>query len=224
MRYYPVFLDIQDRPCLVVGGGAVGTRKVKTLMDCGGRVTVVSPMTTPELTGMAQNGRLTLKRRTYRSADLEGLFLVIGATDDEALNQQIQADARNRNLLCNIADRPKACNFILPAIVQRDDLVIAISTSGKSPALAKKLRKELEIQFGVEYAEFLHLMGAIRKQLLSREHEPEIHKPLFEKLIAEGLLEMVKARRTDAINTLLKDTFGKEYTFESLMQQRTINL
>ncbi len=198
----------------------MGTRKVRTLLDCGGRVTAVSPATTPELAGLAENSRLTIKRRPYRSSDLEGMFLVIGATDDDALNQRIQADARQRNLLCNIADRPKACNFILPAIVRRDDLVIAVSTSGKSPALAKKVRKELEIQFGVEYAEFLHLMGALRKKLLSQAHEPEIHKPLFEKLIAGGLLEMVKARRTDAIDTLLRETVGEAYTFESLMQQK----
>lgn len=218
MRYYPVFLDIQNRRCLVVGGGAVGTRKVRTLMQCGARVTVVSPEVTAELAELAIDRDVTLRRRRYQSSDLEGMFLVIGATDDEVLNRRIQADAHGRNMLCNIADRPKACNFILPAIVHRDDLVIAVSTSGKSPAMAKKIRKELELQFGVEYGELLRLMGAIREKLLSEAHEPEAHKPLFEKLLQSGLLEMMTRRNTEGINSLLEEVLGEGYRFESLMQ------
>jgi precorrin-2 dehydrogenase/sirohydrochlorin ferrochelatase len=121
-------------------------------------------------------------------------------------------------MLCNIADRPDVCNFILPAIVNRGDLVISISTSGKSPAFAKKLRKELEKQFGVEYAEFLRLMGAIRKKLLSEKHEPEAHKHLFEQLIKSDLVEMIKNNRKEDINFLLFDVLGHGYEFESLMK------
>ena len=122
------------------------------------------------------------------------MLLVIGATDDEDLNHRISRDAAERSLLCNIADRPTVCNFILPAVIQRGDLVITVSTSGRSPAFAKKLRRDLEDRFGEEYAEFLNLMGAIRAKLLAEAHAPEAHKPLFEKLIEADLLELVRCR------------------------------
>jgi len=173
MRYYPINLDVLNRKCLIVGGGSVGTRKVLTLLDCGAKVTLVSPDASEKLLELVDNGLIAWEKRSYLTSDLDGTFLVIGATDDEELNHQISADAEKLNMLCNIADRPEVCNFILPAIVNRGDLMISISTSGKSPAFAKTLRKELERQFGVEYAEFLRLMGAIRKKLLSEKHEPE---------------------------------------------------
>ena len=217
MRYYPIHLDIQNRSCLVVGGGGVGTRKVMALLKCGARVTVVSPVISERLQNLAESSPLKLKPRPYRTADLEGVFLVIGATDDEALNRQISRDAENRNILCNIADRPEVCNFILPSIVQRKDLVITISTSGQSPALAKKMRKTLEGQFGEEYGELLQLMGAIRKKLLSQAHEPEVHKPLFEQLINSDLSSMIRESKTEAINALLFKILGDGYRYEELM-------
>ena len=217
MKYYPIHLDIKNRHCLVVGGGAVGTRKVNTLLECGARVRVVSPEPTRQLTKLASEGAITLARRAYRSADLDGAFLVIGATDDESLNQQISNDAALTNTLCNIADRPEVCNFILPSIVQRGDLVITISTSGKSPALAKKLRQKLETQFGQEYAEFLLLMGAIRKKLLSQDHAPEAHKGLFNQLIDSDLIRLMQAGKTEEINSLLYNILGEGYKIEELL-------
>jgi len=218
MRYYPIHLDIQNRSCLVVGGGGVGTRKVMALLKCGARVTVVSPVISERLQNFAETAPLTLKPRPYRTADIEGVFLVIGATDDEALNRQISRDAENRNILCNIADRPEVCNFILPSIVQRKDLVITISTSGQSPALAKKMRKTLEGQLGDEYGELLQLMGAIRKKLLRQAHEPEAHKPLFEQLINSDLSAMIRESKTEAINALLFKILGDGYRYEELME------
>ena len=218
MRYYPVHLDIQNRNCLVVGGGSVGTRKVKTLLDCGARVTVISLGVSQQLRELAASGDIILAERSYQSEDLNAVFLVIGATDDEKLNQQISSDADRLNTLCNIADRPEVCNFILPSIVQRDDLVITISTSGKSPALAKKLRKTLENQFGEEYGTLLQLMGAIRKKLLQQAHKPEAHKPLFEQLINSDLIVMIQAGKTEEIDALLFDILGEGYNFEELMR------
>ncbi len=217
MRYYPINLDIKNRNCLVVGGGAVGTRKVNTLLECGARVIVVSPNPTRQLTKLATAGAITLTQRAYRSTDLNGTFLVIGATDDENLNQQISNDAAQTNTLCNIADRPEACNFILPSIVRRGDLVITISTSGKSPALAKRLRQKLETQFGKEYTEFLLLMGAIRKKLLSQAHEPEAYKGLFNKLIDSNLIQLMQSSKTEEINSLLYIILGEGYKIEELL-------
>ena len=217
MRYYPIHLDIKNRDCLIVGGGAVGTRKVNTLIECGARVTVVSPDPTPELIKLASAGSVTLKRRAYRNDDLTGMFLVIGATDDERLNRQISKDAEQAQILCNIADRPEVCNFILPSIVRRGDLVITISTSGKSPALAKHLRQKLETQFGPEYADFLFLMGAIRRRLLSQAHEPEAHKTLFNQLIDSDLIQLMQAGKTEEINSLLYKILGKGFKIEALI-------
>ncbi len=218
MKYYPVHIDINNRNVLVVGGGSVGTRKVKTLLDCGARVTVVSPEVSRQLRELAASGDIKLAERSYQSEDLNGVFVVIGATDDETLNQQISSDADRLNTLCNIADRPEVCNFILPSIVQRDDLVITISTSGQSPALAKKLRKALENQFGEEYGTLLQLMGAIRKKLLQQAHKPEAHKPLFEQLINSDLIVMIQAGKTEEIDALLFDILGEGYNFEELMR------
>lgn len=207
MKYYPVCLDIRNRDCLVVGGGIVACRKVKTLLSCGGRVTVISPEFCPALSAI-NSDFLQLIRRRYQPGDVTGRFLVIGATDDEAENRAISRDAEDRNVLCNIADLPDACNFILPSIVRRGDLLLAISTSGTSPAFAKHLRKKLEKDFGEEYTEFLRLMGAIRKKLLDTRHAPEEHKPLFEALIDGGLPELVRDNKTEEINRLLRDTVG----------------
>jgi precorrin-2 dehydrogenase/sirohydrochlorin ferrochelatase len=217
MKYYPIHLDIKNRNCLIVGGGAVGTRKVNTLLECGAHVTVISPDPTPHLTRLASKGSITLKKRAYRSDDLAGMFLVIGATDDETLNRQISEDAERAQILCNIADRPEVCNFILPSIVRRGDLVITISTSGKSPALAKHLRQKLETQFGREYADFLVLMGAIRQKLLNQAHEPEAHKALFNQLIDSDLIQLMQAGKTEEINSLLYKILGKGYKIETLL-------
>ena len=217
MRYYPVCLDIKERPCLVVGGGQVGTRKVATLLQCGARVTVVSRKVTPELAGLADNGKIELALRDYASADLEKFFLVIGATDDAGLNRRIHGDAEAAQRLCNIADQPELCNFVLPAVISQGDLIIAVSTSGRSPAFAKHLRRRLQGQFGPEYGLFLDLMGAIRNRLLAEEHAPEAHKPLFEKLIHNNLLEMIKSDDRNGINSLLHEVLGPGFLYEELM-------
>jgi precorrin-2 dehydrogenase/sirohydrochlorin ferrochelatase len=217
MRYYPIQLDIRERNCLVVGGGGVGTRKVTSLLSCSARVTVVSPEATEELRGLAARGALTLIQRAYEPADLRGMLLVIGATDDEELNRRISADAERLNLLCNIADRPEKCNFILPAIVQRGDLVITVSTSGQSPALSKKLRQDLQAQFGNEYALLLDLLGAIRKRLLAEAHAPEEHKPIFERLVHSDLLTWIRESRRHEIDRLLAEVLGDGWRAEDLL-------
>ena len=218
MRYYPIYLDIQKRKCLVVGGGAVATRKTVTLLDCGAQVCVVSPEVTDTLQHLADKGLLTLHTRTYESSDLEDMFLVIGATDNTALNHKVYRDAERLGKLCNIADQPEVCNFILPSVINRGDLTIAVSTSGKSPAFAKKLRKDLERQFGEEYAEFLELMGIIRKKLLKESHHPEAHKALFEQLITKGLLEKIKSRKIEAVDALLYEVLGEGYEYQKLIE------
>lgn len=217
MKYYPINLDINNRNCLVVGGGAVGTRKVKMLVKCGANVTVVSKEFEDKLLSFTDDHPVVIKKRPYQVSDLDGIFLVIGATSNNQLNRQVSSDAQKRNMLCNIADVPDACNFILPSIISRGDLLIAISTSGKSPAFSKKLRKNLEKEFGEEYSEFLKLMGAIRKKLLSEAHEPEAHKPLFEALINSELIDLIKEEKSENIDAVLTKILGEGYNYDELM-------
>jgi precorrin-2 dehydrogenase/sirohydrochlorin ferrochelatase len=224
MKYYPVNLDIRNRKCLVVGGGTVGTRKVMTLLNCGAKVTVVSIDVAEKLQELSDSDIIKLEKRSFQISDLNEMFLVMGATDDKEINREIHSEAERLGVLCNIADRPEDCNFILPAIVNRDDLIITISTSGKSPAFAKKIRKDLEKVFGNEYAEFLKLMGNIRNKLLSEDHEPEAHKHLFEQLIKRDLVKLIKDRNIAAVNSLLLDILGKGYIFDELMAKEPTSI
>jgi len=155
-----------------------------------------------------RSGGISCIKKEYDSDDLDSMFLVIGATDNMDLNRQIARDAKARDILCNIADFPEGSSFVLPSIVQRGDLVITISTSGKSPALAKKVRKELELQFGKEYATFLTLMGDIRKGLLSQNHSPEEHAAIFRELVNSDLLEKIASGDGAGIDNTLKRTLG----------------
>jgi precorrin-2 dehydrogenase/sirohydrochlorin ferrochelatase len=158
-------------------------------------------------------------QRPYCGDDLHGIFLVIGATDDAALNRRIHADAEQAGRLCNIADQPHLCNFILPAVVNQGDLTIAVSTGGKSPAFAKYLRRQLAAQFGPEYGAFLTLMGAVRAKLLRAQHAPETHKPLFEDLISRGLLDAVRAEDHRTIDHILVSVLGRDFSYDQLDDQ-----
>ncbi len=216
MRYYPVNLDIQNKNCLVVGGGSVGERKVKVLVECGAKVTVVAQDATEHLRALASDGLIHLILRRYEPSDQDAKLLVIGATNNEQVNRKIGLDAARRGTLCNISDLPEVCTFVLPAIVRQGDLLIAISTSNKSPAVARRIRQTLEKQFGPEYALLLSLMGSIRQRLLTDEKSVEARKLMFERLLDEELLEMIREDRTHDIDALLKDVLGEGYTRKEL--------
>lgn len=146
-----------------------------------------------------------MHQKKYDSTDLNSMFLVIGATDNRDVNRQIADDAGKKMILCNIADFPEGSSFVLPSIVQRGDLVITVSTSGKSPALAKKLRKELELEFGQEYADFLVLMGRIRKWLLAQNCSSQTDSVIFRRLVNSKLLEYIAAKDYSNIETALNE-------------------
>ncbi|MBW1650340.1 MAG: bifunctional precorrin-2 dehydrogenase/sirohydrochlorin ferrochelatase [Deltaproteobacteria bacterium] len=215
MRYYPVNLDIQNKNCLVIGGGSVAERKIKTLIKCGALVTAVAIKASDSIRALADLNKIDLKIKEYEISDLKNMFLVIGATNNNEVNSDISEDAKKLKVICNIADYPEKCDFILPSIVKRGDLVISISTSGKSPALAKKLRKELGKLFGEEYAKVLNLLGIIRKILLSHVHEPEAHKSVFEKLINLRLLEAIKTKDANAVKAIINEAMGDKYFNEA---------
>ena len=219
MRYYPVHLDIKNRVCLVVGGGRVATRKVNTLSACGAKVTVISPEVTPALTDMAGQGLIKLEQRPYHSSDQDGAFLVIAATNDAALNRLIHNDAQAAGRLCNIIDQPRQCDFIVPSVIRQGDLMVTISTGGKSPAFAKHLRRQLKAQFGPEYASLLQLMGAVRQRLLEQAHAPETHKKIFEQLIAADLLMFIRAGDRQQIDAILTQVAGPDYVLDQLLPE-----
>jgi len=223
LKYYPVSLDVAGRDCLVVGGGSVGARKALTLAKCRAQVSVVSLVFSEAFITHDHNtihnncyanhiinrrDAIQCIKKPYDVRDLDSMFLVIGATDNMELNRQIAQDAKERQILCNIADFPEGSSFVLPSIVQRGDLVITVSTSGQSPALAKKLRKELELQFGEEYAKLLMLMGNIRKRLLGQNHSPDAHASVFRELVNSDLLEKIGLGDCEGINKTLKDILG----------------
>lgn len=214
--YYPVHLNVKGKTCLVVGGGKVGLRKARTLVKSGARVKLLSPRLADKMPrDMAE--KVTWISTPYTSDHIRGIILVFAATDQKKLNRQIATDARDKGILCNIADDPDASDFILPAIVHRGDLIITVSTSGSSPAFAKKLRQDLEAQFGMEYARFLILMGKIRSRLLADGHDPDRHRDIFSTLISEDLLGMVMENNPDKINHLLFSILGSNYTYENLI-------
>lgn len=220
MKYYPIFLDIKGKDCLVVGGGAVGTRKAATLEKCGAKVTIISDRFSPGFDDLEKTS-ICLEKKKYGKEDVKGMFLVFAATNNADLNQQIKNDASRLNILCNIADAPDNSDFLLPAIVDRGDLLLAVSTSGSSPAMAKKIRKDLEDQFGPEYAQLLCLMGDIRKKLLSSGHAPDDHRKVFHTLIDKGILELIKANDETNINEVLCDVLGRKYSYQDLVSSRS---
>ncbi|MCU0581605.1 MAG: bifunctional precorrin-2 dehydrogenase/sirohydrochlorin ferrochelatase [Syntrophales bacterium] len=205
MKYYPVFLDISDKPCAVVGGGEVACRKVQRLLQCGARVTVIADALTPELEALKARGEIAHINDQYAAQHIASAFIAIGATDNRHVNEQIFRDARAGHILVNIVDEPERCDFILPSIVERGDLAVAISTGGKSPALAKHLRRELEATFGKEYETYLDIMGQIREVVLAKDRSPVENKKIFESLVQSDLLHFIRKNDWNAVRHLIRE-------------------
>jgi precorrin-2 dehydrogenase/sirohydrochlorin ferrochelatase len=179
MSLFPMFLKLDGRRCLVVGAGSVAEAKIESLLATEAAVRVVAPRSTPKVREWARAGRIEWEAREYGPGDLLGVFLVIAATGSPALHDEIYTEARRRGVLCNAVDEPERCDFYFPAVVRRGELQIAISTGGLSPALAQRLRKDLEQQFGPEWEQWLQKLGQTREELLSIPMPPEQRKRLL---------------------------------------------
>lgn len=210
MRYYPLFLDISRRFCIVVGGGAVAERKVARLLACGASVEVVAGSLTPALTAFKGEGRIVHRAADYTEDQLRGAFLVIGATDSADVNERIARDARLQGIPVNIVDDPGRCDFILPSVVERGDLAIAVSTGGKSPALAKKLKTELEGAYGPEYATLLEILGKLREKVIARGGPAAENRGLFEAVVSSDILDHIRAGHWDRVEGLIRELAGVE--------------
>jgi len=174
-----MFVKLDGRRCLVVGAGTVAEAKIESLLLAGASVHTVAPKATPKVREWARNGRIEWRARAYVPGDLAGAFLVITATGSPALHDDIYAEAQSRGVLCNAVDEPQRCDFYFPAVVRRGELQIAISTGGLSPALAQRLRKELEQQFGPEWEQWLAQLGRTRDELKSIPMPPEQRRRLL---------------------------------------------
>ena len=181
---YIACLKLKGRRCMVVGGGAMGLEKTEGLLSCGGDVTVVSPAAGPELEGLAAEGSISWEQREYAgSRDLEGKFMVIACTDSTEVNIRIYEDAERRAMLVNIVDVPPLCNFILPAIVRTGPLAVAISTAGASPALAKRMKREIGELFGEEYAQLAIMLNDVRGWAKGTLPTYQDRKAFFEEIV-----------------------------------------
>ncbi|MBL7171563.1 MAG: bifunctional precorrin-2 dehydrogenase/sirohydrochlorin ferrochelatase [Pseudomonadota bacterium] len=203
MSYYPIFLQIEGMRVLVVGGGNVAQRKVETLLESGASIFIVSKELTPELKRLVDNGDVRFLGEEMKDEFFDDAFIVIAATDDKDLNHKVSMSARRRDLLVNAVDQPEDCNFIVPSVVRRGDLLISISTSGKSPALAKKIRELLEAQFGDEYGAFLNLMGGLRKEVLALGLSQKENRQIFQEIIAGGIIEALALNDWEEIESTL---------------------
>ena len=188
-KLFPMFLKLSARPCLVVGAGTIAESKIASLLEAGGRVRVVAPQATPQVRAWAQSNRIEWHPRPFQQDDLEGMFLVIAATSSTELHERVFEEATQRGVLCNIVDVPALCDFYYPSVVQRGALQIAISTAGLSPALAQRLRKQLEGQFGPEYEEWLTQLGEARDKLRSASLDPDERKRLLHEDASEEAFE-----------------------------------
>ena len=197
MTLFPMFMKLEGRSCLVVGAGTIGEPKIGSLIAAGASVRVVALHATAAVTEWARAGAITWEARAFNGADLDNTFMVIAATNSRDLNAAIFHEARQRNILCNVVDDPEYCDFYYPAIVRRGDLQIAISTNGHSPALAQRIRRELEIQFGPEYGEWLDELGRTRQQLFASKIDPEQRRRLLHELASREAFKKAQAAESN---------------------------
>lgn len=216
MQYYPAFINIKNRLCLVIGGGKVAERKTLSLLKAGARVLIISPEITSRLKRLVKEGKIEYYPKAYQNGDLRGAFLCFSATNDRLVNRMIAEEARREGIPLNVIDEPELCDFIVPSVIRRGDLHIAISTSGKNPALAKHIRLKLERQFGDEYAHLLAILGAVRRKLLTERGNYKYNKNLFKYLIKSRLLEFIRRGVEKDIDALLETFLGKGFTLKEL--------
>jgi len=203
--YYPIYIDIEDRAVLIVGGGTVCARKAETMMRYGARVTIVSPEITEEIAEWEQAGVLAVHRKMYSEPDLEGASIVIASTDDPCVNARVARDCRRRRIPVNVVDVTHLCEFIVPAIIEKGSIQIAISTGGKSPALARTLKEDLQRTIGPEYAEVNDLLGTLRKSAKKVLPTDVDRKRFFDGIIAAGLLDLLReGRRREAFEAVAR--------------------
>ena len=201
MSLFPMFVKLSDRRCIVAGGGEVAEAKIPGLLEAGARVRVIAPEVTEAISTWAREGRLEWMPKKFELGDLAGAFIVIAATSAPGVNQEVFREAEAHGIFCNAVDDPERCHFYYPAVVRRGPLQIAISTGGFSPALAQRLRRELEAQFGPEYETWLEWLGTIRSVLRAESDNPEDTRKFLHLLASNEMFEQfLRASRNSRSN------------------------
>ncbi|MDK9706698.1 MAG: bifunctional precorrin-2 dehydrogenase/sirohydrochlorin ferrochelatase [Desulforhopalus sp.] len=203
MPFYPVNLRITDRLCVVVGGGDVALRKTRGLLEADARIRLISPTVLPELRMLAEEGQISWVERGYVEGDLKGAFLVFAATNDRIVQTRIKIEAEKTGVILNSADDPKGSDFHIPAHFRRGKMLIAISTGGGSPALAKKIRQKLEEEIGPEYEAAVDLLFLLRERLLEGRAFSADHSELFHRLLHLGILDLLRKEEWFELQMLL---------------------
>ena len=205
MKYYPIYLDLRDRLCVVVGGGQVAERKTLSLLEAGANVTVISPSLSQKLQGLSQSGKITHLPKTFDDKDLTAALLVIAATDSRQVNASIGRLCKKRNILVNVVTPPDESSFIVPSVVERGELLIAVSTSGMSPALSKKIRQELEERYGPEYEIFLGKMSMLRARLMDEVKDDGLRREILQTLADSNVISLLKEGKTHEADHRLEE-------------------
>ncbi len=189
--YYPVYIQLHEQPCVVIGGGKIAEGKVEGLLAAGAKITLISPEITSHLNELVKQDQMAYVPREYQPGDLSGAFMVICATDQTGINHQVWQEASANQQLVNVVDDTPRCNFIAPAILRKGDLTIAISTGGKAPALAVRLKERLKEEIGPEYERFLELSGQLREPLARHIPDFETRKALWYELVDSDVLDFL---------------------------------
>lgn len=216
-RFYPIMADLQGKSALVVGGGKVAQRKIESLLEHGVSVQVVAKELTAKLEELHGAGIIDYRGGEFSDIYLDGVFLVFAATDDASLNHRVSQAAQQKGLLVNAVDQPADCNFIVPSVLSRGDLLIAVSTCGKSPAFARKVRVELERHFGEESALFLNLMGNLRKEVLGLGLSQEENRSAFEELVNSDLLRAIGEKKWDRAAQIIEKVLGRPVSKDQVL-------
>ena len=204
-QYYPVLLNIEGLACLVVGGGPVAERKVDSLLESGARVTLVSPQATPRLAELAEQRRILWSQRVFRQGDTTGSFLVISASGQEEVNRLVSEECKTNNIPVNVVDDPQKCGFLVPAVLRRGDLVIAVSSGGASPLVARGIRDELADRYGPEYEQYLNYLAEARAEALNCIPDARRRRQVFARLTDGRLLRLVRGGRMNEAKEWVKE-------------------
>jgi len=218
-------LNVHDRTAVVVGGGRVALRKTLGLLACGANVVVIAPQLNEEMRALAIRDKIQWIEQEFCDNVLDDIIdpiMVFGTTNKRDINVEIYRAATARKIPCNIADVPDLCTFIVPAVINQGDLMIAVSTGGASPALAKRIREDLEKRFGPEYAEMTKLMGELRKEIIGQGKTSDENKRLFGALLDSGLLEALRANDKDRVFEILASILPSDLNPESALGE-TVN-
>ncbi|MBI4681820.1 MAG: bifunctional precorrin-2 dehydrogenase/sirohydrochlorin ferrochelatase [Nitrospirae bacterium] len=207
MKYYPVFLDLKDKKAVIIGGGKVAERKVRLLITTGASIKLISPDITTNLRKLAEKGLLKHIKRNYRDGDLNNAFIVIAATSSAALNMRI---AREAGLLVNVIDAPSEGNYIVPSVIKRGPLTIAISTEGASPAVSKAIRKEIEGLYGKEFALYLKFAETIRKQAMKKIIDSRVREKFLQSLASEDIFKSLRERGFSGLSQKISASLKKK--------------